>query len=67
MKKNVASWDRIVRCLGAVAMAACALAVPMPPALRGVLAVNAIYLAATALAGTCLGYRLMGISTCPTS
>jgi hypothetical protein len=67
MKKNVGSMDRKVRGLGAlVAMLVAGLA-PLPVALRVGVGATAVYLLFTTLAGTCLGYRLMGVSTCPVS
>ena len=38
---------------------------PWPLLARAALALNGVYLLFTALAGTCLGYRLIGRSTCP--
>lgn len=67
MKKNVGSLDRIARALGAAAMFAAAALAPLHWAWRLGLGVTGLYMAATVLAGTCLGYRLMGLSTCPTS
>lgn len=66
MKHNTAMWDRILRAVLAVAAIVCAFVAPLPLLAR-VLALggSAAYLFATALAGTCLGYRVMGISTCP--
>jgi hypothetical protein len=66
MTKNLASWDRIVRGAAAALMATCAVMAPLPLVVRvAALAVPASYMAFTALRGTCLGYRLMGVSTCP--
>ncbi|AKF05207.1 hypothetical protein DB32_002356 [Sandaracinus amylolyticus] len=58
-------WDRAARAAGALAMMVCAGLAPMPLGARVALAVVALYVAGTALVGTCLGYRLMGKSTCP--
>jgi hypothetical protein len=38
---------------------------PVPMAARGMLVGMGVYLLATAATATCLGYRLMGKSTCP--
>ncbi len=66
MKKNVGSWDRIGRVIAAAALGVCAIVAPLPLWIRVAgFGVNALYLAFTALSGTCLGYRLMGKSTCP--
>lgn len=66
MKKNVGSLDRSARALAAVALATCSVLAPLPPAVRvPAFGLMALYMAATALLGSCLGYRLMGRSTCP--
>lgn len=66
MKRNTASWDRILRALAGLALAACALFMPISPLIRALaFGGGAIYMLGTALAGTCLGYRMLGISTCP--
>lgn len=65
MTKNLGMIDRASRVAGALAMGIAALAVPAQTAVRVGLAGLGGYLLLTALAGTCLGYRLMGRSTCP--
>lgn len=65
MKRNVGTADRVARAVGALGMAAGALATPLPATVRLLaLALPAAYLLFTALAGTCFGYSLMGKSTC---
>ena len=66
MKKNVARWDKILRALSGVALIVGSFVAPLPVLAR-ILALGGggVYLIGTALFGTCLGYRLMGISTCP--
>ncbi len=66
MKQNAATWDRLLRATTGIAMLAGALLAPLPLLAR-VLALGGggAYLLGSALVGTCLGYRLMGISTCP--
>ena len=66
MNQNVTSWDRVVRAFGGCAMLVCSVFAPFPLFAR-VLALGGtgLYLLATALCGSCLGYRMMGISTCP--
>lgn len=65
MKRNVGTMDRMARTVGGGAMIAAVALAPVSPALLvGGLAMGG-YLLATALAGTCVGYRLMGRSTCP--
>jgi Protein of unknown function (DUF2892) len=67
MKKNLGNADRMLRVAGACGAASCAVLAPYPLALRlGLFGGTAIYLLLTAFSGTCLGYRLMGKSTCPT-
>lgn len=66
MKQNAAHWDRALRVLVGTAMVAGSVLAPLPLLVR-VLALGGggAYMIVTALVGTCLGYRLMGISTCP--
>jgi hypothetical protein len=67
MRKNLGNADRMLRVAGASAAACCAALAPYPFELRlGVFGGTAAYLLLTALMGTCLGYRLIGRSTCPT-
>lgn len=66
MKTNLGSADRVVRVVVALGMATCAVLAPLPPLVRLLtFGVGAVYMLGTALVGTCLGYRLMGRSTCP--
>ncbi|WP_437661704.1 YgaP-like transmembrane domain [Sorangium sp. So ce1182] len=66
MKRNLGKMDRLFRGLGALALLACAWAAPLPLAARlAALGAAGVYLLFTALSGTCLGYALMGRSTCP--
>jgi hypothetical protein len=66
MAKNLGSTDRIMRIIGAIALAVCAFAAPLAPALRlSLFGGLSGYMMLTALAGSCLGYKLMGKSTCP--
>jgi hypothetical protein len=68
MKKNVANWERTVRAMAGSGMLAYAAMAPLSLLLRvAVLGVFGMYMLGTALAGTCLGYKLMGRSTCPAS
>lgn len=67
MKRNVGNIDRVFRGLAALAMFSCAVMAPLPLLLRASLFGGmGAYMLFTALAGSCLGYRLMGRSTCPT-
>jgi len=66
MKKNVGGSDRVLRMLGAAAMLGASVISPWPLAIRVAgFGAMGMYLLFTAVAGTCLGYRLMGRSTCP--
>ena len=67
MKQNLSTMDRVIRAIVAVGLAGGAVAAPLPWAVRVAgLGLSATYLLFTAFAGTCLGYRLIGVSTCPT-
>ena len=66
MMRNVGSVDRWLRVLLGLALAVGAVAAPFSWGIRlGVFGLNAAYLLWSALAGSCVGYRLMGRSTCP--
>lgn len=65
MTRNVGTLDRIVRGIAAAGLATGAILAPVPWWIRVVVfGANAAYLSFTALGGTCLGYRLIGRSTC---
>lgn len=64
--KNLANWDRYARVVASLALLVAAVAAPMALSLRLPLLLGmAGYMMTTALVGTCLGYKLMGVSTCP--
>jgi hypothetical protein len=68
MTKNLGAIDRTLRVLAAVGLGVCALAGPFSWGIRlGIFGLNAAYLLWSALAGSCLGYRMLGKSTCPTT
>jgi hypothetical protein len=67
MNKNVGPIDRMIRAVVALTALIAGLVAPVPMAARVGLGGSGVYLLLTALAGTCLGYRLMGLSTCPTA
>jgi hypothetical protein len=68
MTRNVGKMDRTARALVAIPLAACSFLAPFTLEVRlAAFAAPAVYLLATALAGTCLGYLLLGKSTCPAS
>jgi hypothetical protein len=65
MTKNLAGWDRGLRALAGVALLVAGLLVPASLMVRALaLAAPGGYLLVSALWGSCLGYRLMGKSTC---
>ena len=67
MTKNLGSADRTLRVVGAIGAGLGAAFAPLPLVVRlGVLGATAVYLMLSALVGSCLGYRLMGKSTCAT-
>jgi len=63
---NVGTADRMARTLGATMMIAAVFLLPLPVAGQVALVCTGIYVLGTAAIGTCLGYRLMGKSTCST-
>ena len=66
MTRNIGAVDRWLRVLAGLALAVGAVAAPFSLGVRlGVFGLNAAYLLWSALAGSCVGYRLMGKSTCP--
>lgn len=65
MTHNVGARDRWTRVLVALALLSCTVTAPLPFAARLLaFGLPAGYLALSALAGTCIGYTLMGKSTC---
>jgi Protein of unknown function (DUF2892) len=66
MRQNLATWDRALRAVFAIVLGSCAVVAPLPLGISAAAGGTAIYLVLTALAGTCLGYRMLGRSTCPT-
>jgi hypothetical protein len=66
MKRNVGNTERLFRAVGALVLATCAVMAPLPLGIR-VVAFGTLgaYMLFTALAGSCLGYTLMGRSSCP--
>ena len=64
--KNVGNGDRIARVVGSALLVGAAFFAPLPAAVAlPVFLGLAGYMLATALIGTCLGYKMMGMSTCP--
>lgn len=63
---NVGTADRIARAVAAILLVGAAFAAPLPAGVRlPVFLALAGYALVTALMGTCLGYKMMGMSTCP--
>ena len=66
MKHNVGTSDRVARAVAGLAMLACSVMAPLPLVVRGgLLGALGGYLLLSALVGSCLGYSLIGKSTCP--
>jgi hypothetical protein len=66
MARNVGNFDRVARSIAVLPLIACSVLTPLPLVTRILaFALPAVYMLFTALKGTCLGYRLMGKSTCP--
>jgi hypothetical protein len=66
MKRNVGTGERWLRALAGTAMLLGSLLAPWSLLVRVAgLGMMGVYLLFTALAGTCLGYRLIGRSSCP--
>lgn len=66
MAKNLGKFDRVARLIGGAGMTVCGFMAPLPDGLRiGALLIPGLYVLATAIVGTCLGYKMMGLSTCP--
>ena len=64
--RNVGGSDRGLRALAGAGMLLCSVMAPLSLVVRmTTFGVMGAYLLFTALVGTCLGYRLMGKSTCP--
>ena len=66
MKQSAASCDRILRAIAGLTMITSSFLVPLPLLVRVLaLGFGGVYMVATTLVGTCLFYKLMGLSTCP--
>jgi len=64
--KNLGTADRIARIVASMLMVIAAVAGPWPASFRlPVFLGLAGYMVLSSLAGTCLGYKLMGVSSCP--
>ncbi|HEY6081593.1 MAG TPA: DUF2892 domain-containing protein [Polyangiaceae bacterium] len=66
MLQNLGGTDRFLRVTFALVLAGGSFVAPFSLTLRLLgFALPALYVLGTALTGTCLGYKLMGRSTCP--
>ncbi len=65
MTHNLGTADRIARVAGAIVLFVVSLVSPVPLIAQVALGLTGVYVLGSALAGTCLGYKLMGMSTCP--
>jgi hypothetical protein len=65
MARNVGNVDRVLRAVAAVGLGVGAVLAPVDGWVRGLMVAQGLYFLGTSLAGSCLGYRLMGRSTCP--
>jgi len=65
MEKNLGKNDRAARVLAVVGLLTCSIFSPLPLLVRvPAFGLMAAYLVYTVLSGTCLGYALLGRSTC---
>ncbi|ALL14098.1 YgaP family membrane protein [Caulobacter henricii] len=65
VNKNLGSADRALRAITAFALFIAAFIAPVPLMVSVGFALTGAYMIGTALVGTCLGYKLIGVSTCP--
>jgi hypothetical protein len=65
VKLNVGRLDRLARAAAALGMLVCAMTAPVPLAVRIGLVAAGVYVTITVVAGRCVGYSLLGLSTCP--
>lgn len=68
MSKNLGTFDRVARGVVSLGMIAGAFAAPLPEMVRILaLGLPGLYMFGTTFVGTCLGYKLIGVSSCPTA
>jgi hypothetical protein len=66
MRKNVGGTERFLRLIAAMGFFTCSVMAPLPWAVRvATFGVLGCYMVLTAISARCLGYRLLGRSTCP--
>jgi Protein of unknown function (DUF2892) len=64
---NLGRADRTLRVVSALTLIVAAVMAPIPLAASLALGATALYMGGSSLVGTCLGYKLIGVSTCPVS
>ena len=65
MIRNVGHADRWLRAVAGTLMLACGIMAPLSLELRvALLLIPGVYVLFTAMSGWCMGYRLMGRTTC---
>ena len=62
---NLGNADRLARVAGSLALFAAAVLAPVPLIAQVAMGASGLYMLGTSLVGTCLGYKLVGASTCP--
>lgn len=65
MAQNLGKADRVARVTVAVALFTASAMAPVPFLAQVALALTGVYMVGSSLVGTCLGYKMMGMSTCP--
>ena len=65
LNQNLGNADRALRAIAAVALLIASFIAPVPLMAAAGLALTGVYMIGTSLVGTCLGYKLIGVSTCP--
>ncbi len=65
LNPNLGNADRTIRAITAIAMLIASFATPVPLVAEVGLALTSLYMIGTSLVGTCFGYKLIGVSTCP--
>lgn len=65
MSQNLGNLDRAVRVIAAIALFVLAFTLQLPVLAQVAMGLNGVYLLGSSLVGTCLGYKLIGVSTCP--
>ncbi len=65
LTQNLGNADSAFRAIAAVALLTASFIAPVPLMAAVGLALTGVYMIGTSLVGTCLGYKLIGVSTCP--